>query len=1524
MKTAHTPHVSPGTRTVMSPVEAVARCDLLACDALATAGGKATGPGQALWEAARAAGRLNLAGRPLTVLATSGPAAAVAGMVGLALTGARVTATLPAAALAEATTELAEAAAKHVPLVLHVTAGVGALPAVPGWFQLCAADAQEAVDLALVARRVAERALVPAMVVQPAASGAESLLLPGPDLVRAWLGLPEELLDAPTPAQRMLYGPRRRRVPEAWSVDQPALTGAAFRGAAAAHHAAAQGPYFLDHVGGLIEAALGDFQVLSGRTVGQAVAIQGDGADYLIVTAGPMAATASAVADHLRRTRRLRVGVVALAVRRPFPAGAVVELLRRRKGVAVLEPLSPGMGDAPPLAGEVRAALQRALENGAAGGDAPPHPGLPALKRAEHAPPVYSAAWGGDPEGLEGAAVIAAVENMVAGGPRLVWVGTDFLPPATDTPKQEIAAQTLGDAYPEVASLGRRGSEAPDLLPPKSLVVRVQGISGRTLFGAPEHPAAVLAGLTGQFVKTFPAADVPRGRPAPETIVVAQERVRTVAVPRAAHVLLVAEAAALPGPAGPAGLVPGAAVVLNSPHTAAETLWNELPAEWQQAVADGRVRLYRLDASGIAAEEARIPAERQRAQGQALLGALLHLPEVAALTGVQERALAREVRQVVQARLAAEGEEDTESAAWISATVRRGTEALQAVPPLGVTAEPAPDPGSRLPEALKRRPETAHPLFDPHRFWERMGFRGRPSLEAPPLADPFTAAGTLPAATAMLHDGAAAQAVYPQWLPAPCTGCGACWVVCPDSALPGLVTGLGDLLQTAVREVEAGGAPVRHLPRAVRQLEGFLRQRLAAAGVAADVRAVWDEAVAETVTAAKLPPEAAGELTAELAHLTEAAGDFPLAVTEPFFTAPEAARRGDGGLLSVTLDPSKCKACGACVAACPEGALELRPRTPELLAAQRRVWSFWQALPTTPERYIQREPAAEGPGPATLLLDKTAHHSLTGGDAAPPGSPHKTLVRLFAAAATAAIQPRVAAHLAHLDDLIERLERHIRLKLAVDVGDTEAVQRAVEALRGQETTLAALSERLDREHAPLDTAWLERVTGLMAGLKRLRAAYRPSDGGAGVRSALGMAAAGLGDGAWDAAYPFNPYPFPWSRHGLLHAPALAAGLFEGHMARMAEGFRCVRQTELELEERYNPQEHDAFFAGFNWRHFSAEEFLLCPPVLVTGGDATLGGAALGELMAALRSGRPLKVLVLDGQALAPLRAAVPPPPLHPVEAPAAEAAEALPRRADLALLGLMLERVYVLQGSLADAPGLLAGFVEGLATQRPALFNVFAADLPADGSGDALAVEQARLALRTRVHPVLRWHPERGLAPHERLSLAGNPDPDAPWPTHTLTWRDEGGAEQASDGPSTPADFAVTVPDLQHHFRPVPEEGADDALTPLAEVLEMAPEERGEAVPYIEAVDYRGRLQRLVVSAALVAACDERQAAWRVLRAITRADQVPVDEQAIARAAKDEVTETVWRNLVEMARGATAPAASSDPSGANGAEAAAS
>ncbi|MEE8385562.1 MAG: hypothetical protein V3S01_06580, partial [Dehalococcoidia bacterium] len=42
---------------------------------------------------------------------------------------------------------------------------------------------------------------------------------------------------------------------------------------------------------------------------------------------------------------------------------------------------------------------------------------------------------------------------------------------------------------------------------------------------------------------------------------------------------------------------------------------------------------------------------------------------------------------------------------------------------------------------------------------------------------------------------------------------------------------------------------------------------------------------------------------------------------------------------------------------------------------------------------------------------------------------------------------------------------------------------------------------------------------------------------------------------------------------------------------------------------------------------------------------------------------------------------------------------------------------------------------------------------------------------------------------------------------------------------------------------------------------------------------------------------------WRLLRALTRKDIVPVDEEAIAERARAEVAEKVWKNLLELAQG---------------------
>jgi pyruvate-ferredoxin/flavodoxin oxidoreductase len=84
---------------------------------------------------------------------------------------------------------------------------------------------------------------------------------------------------------------------------------------------------------------------------------------------------------------------------------------------------------------------------------------------------------------------------------------------------------------------------------------------------------------------------------------------------------------------------------------------------------------------------------------------------------------------------------------------------------------------------------------------------------------------------------------------------------------------------------------------------------------------------------------------------------------------------------------------------------------------------------------------------------------------------------------------------------------------------------------------------------------------------------------------------------WGSTYPFNPYPFPWANHLFQDSPSLAMGMFEGHMAKMAEGFKALRKAELELAGEYRPPSTTISSPTSTGSQFSDEEFHLCPPVV---------------------------------------------------------------------------------------------------------------------------------------------------------------------------------------------------------------------------------------------------------------------------------------------------------------------------------------
>ena len=97
-----------------------------------------------------------------------------------------------------------------------------------GWIIVFGKDAQQAADQALILRRVTELSLTPGMNVMDGflTSHLERTFYKHESaLIREYLGAPEDIIDCPTESQRILFGPRRRRVPKMIDLTNPVLLG---------------------------------------------------------------------------------------------------------------------------------------------------------------------------------------------------------------------------------------------------------------------------------------------------------------------------------------------------------------------------------------------------------------------------------------------------------------------------------------------------------------------------------------------------------------------------------------------------------------------------------------------------------------------------------------------------------------------------------------------------------------------------------------------------------------------------------------------------------------------------------------------------------------------------------------------------------------------------------------------------------------------------------------------------------------------------------------------------------------------------------------------------------------------------------------------------------------------------------------------------------------------------------------------------------------------------------------------------
>jgi len=1362
-----------------------------------------------------------------------------------------------------------------------------------GYTVLFGSNPQEAADLAAIAYKVSALSLIPVANAMDgfATSHMQSeTRLPEPELLKKFLGNPAGRIEAPTVAQEILFGAKgrvfqlqaylrrhagdimpadlaglrtfltersadieqdnkgilieqtlsrvpeelhdqwrrqwlnafekgtRRRVPSLVDVHAPGLTGGVqnqpdFQAGAVDHHT-----HFEHEVPGFVTRAMADYGDLTGRVYTPVMGYRVEDAEYVIVGLGSVTDDVEAVAAYLR-TRGKQVGVVSIKLLRPFPEGALIEMLAGKKAVTVLERSAQTA-----LTDLVMKALFKARENGAL----IRHQGIPAI---DDLPKVSTGIFGLGGHDLQPRDLVAAFENMESTlNVPFFYLGSRFF--ADDpTPSIDAIQTKLRTAYPETEFMVLPTKDNPPLLPPAAFRIRFHSIGGYGTIATGKLLTDILAGALGLHSKSAPKYGSEKsGAPtnfyislSPEPIKITNAELEDVEIVVSPDHKVFSHTDPL------RGLTRDGTLILQS-HQAPLEIWRELPAHARETIRERNIRLYLVDAFGVAKKHAPAPDLEVRMMGVAFIGAVCgHVRQVVA--DASEETILTKIRQQVTKKFGAKGEAVIESN---MAVIREGLESTHKVDyadaafaavegPLPASNGPNISVSASMVKAVQGTATAA--LFDQDFYREVLAnhFRDGTIGEAPvvPGSGLF-----MPVASSAWKDKGLFRLDVPRYRAHLCTGCLDCAFVCPDAAIPNSVHEIHDLLLTAIRGLHI----TDHQKDAL-------------------VEYVFDLSKAIRDTYRKLPSkdptpfhriaaEAVSGLTLENATLErgfkgmiEALSVFPVAKTKPFFGAMEQAVSGTGGLYSVNIDPWKCSGCLECVDICGSGALSAQRQDAQVLETLKQEFTFLSRTHNTPLRFWEKV-MDRGGDAKRLLLDRDNYYTLSGGHGACRGCGEVTALRMLMATNRAIHEKRRRAHVRELEDVIERLTA----KLDIVTYDDHDPQR------------------------PERIGWaLERLQARLYRFESGPTGHGPA--GAVIANATGCSS------VYASTFPNNPYSDPWVNSLFQDSVPVAKGMFEALSAGAVKDFQALRTAKLDLEDQYNPDSHDTFFRTLNWEQFTPEELDLLPAVISIGGDGAVYDIGFGALSRLLVTHTPLKVVVLNTGAYSNTGGQASTASFTAQDSDLTRFGVAHigkhEDRKELGLIAAFHPEVLVVQTNDALQGHFMKNVMKFLNyNEAPAVFDTYTACMSEHGIADNAGSRHAELAVQSRMSPVFVHDPRRGDTLAERFVLDGNPDIGKDWTTTNLEYLDADGQAQLMEIPFTSADFAVREGRFKKHFQPV-EENAD--LVPVHEYIELGAKERHGKTPFIRSTDDDHKLIRLAVSPAIVKLTEERRRNWRML-----------------------------------------------------------
>jgi len=1391
-----------------------------------------------LYQQSYAEGKLNVFGRQKIAIECEGEHAAQGGAIAYSVTGRRTVNFTSGQGIVYAIEQYYHAPGKLSTMVVEVAARALTKHALnvhcghddiyaaldTGWIMLFGKDAQQAADQALIIRKVTELSLTPGINIQDGflTSHLERTFLKHEsELIREFLGSPDDMIDCPTEAQRVLFGPKRLRVPKVIDLQHPAMIGPVQNQEHYMNGVAARRNNFIEPILGFLEAAYEEFGQLTGRHYGLLTEYKTDDADTVFISMGSAAENVEAACDHLRETRDAKVGSIHLNVIRPFPEAAIVKALAGKKQVIILERTDEPLAGDNPMARDIRTALSKALQNN----DGVAYAGIPALAEMPHISTGIYGLGSRDfrPEDIIGAYEYTRGEIKRQDG-KCLADGASFF--------------TLGIDHP----YNVRSTETPSLLPKDSVAVRLHSIGGWGMITTGKNLAEIIGEIgthvadrdgvkdeLGQPGEVIHISANPKygsekkGSPTSYFLVAAPERVRVNCDLRHVNVVLCCDPRAFTHINPIDGIAEGGTLVWESDETP-EKAWTRIPKKYRQEIIDKKIQVYILPGFTIAKEATDRHDLQLRMQGNAFLGAFFKVSPLLKQFGISEELFRELVLAQYNKKFGRFGEAVVQSNMQV---MIQGGERLQQVnygevaamdasSMRGVAVEPVGGCGTRCgcstPEA---QPERV-PMYKLKTFDDE--FRAGLGYDQP--ASPLSAVGIMAAGTGATSSKYGSRRETPKWIPENCTQCMECIAACPDTALPNTAQDLSTILETAITNYISDKAGREKLLAAVPELDKSVRAKMLDnaknTNAPSYVELVMDEV--------DLHGYASGETRSELLTVLN---KVPVAYNKvnAVFASREKKEEGAGGVFSIFVS-DLCKGCGECVTECGDhNALVMVPDNEEVNSGITSAQNFFDLLPETPNKYLGLYDAEtpEQSRQAALrnhFMVRKNYEALVSGDGACAGCGEKSVLHALASITEAYMRPLYHNKAKRFREKADQIEQNgVKLLAAWKKEAPEAhevfirsVAHVLMGLGGEtdEDTRA----RLDAHGAISDAQAVEAVVAVLRQTAFCHDSLQALDG----RLSNGMAVMAMGahtgcNTVYGSTPPNNPHPYPWMNSLFQDGATISWLMGESFMIENAR-FSIVPERladRLLSDNKMSEQDY------FDYTHFTEvimtdQEIAELPKVWTVGGDGGMGDIGYQNVSKVIVQNRPnVKCLMLDTQVYSNT---------------GGQNSDASPMTGGFdmnqfgkASQGKLVEMKniaesftsghgspYVGQVSMADEPKFYKTLLDGLTYRGTAFFLCYTTCQPEHGVADDMATQQAKFIRDSRGLPEFTFNPALGETYAEAMSIKGNRNPDRDWMEATIK-------ETKEKYNYTVAHWAATEARFRQHIKKAtPEETAGMVL----------------------------------------------------------------------------------------------------------------